>query len=114
MKLYCTVASERASKGQGGNEYLDIDILVGDAKNPFKLARLTVRRSDELDGENGTETGGYAIYDERDEIVAYITDNELRKEQSKGNKQEGEHVHDWDTYGKCNSCKAWDTEGERY
>lgn len=26
MKLYATVTSERASKGQGGNEYLDIEI----------------------------------------------------------------------------------------
>jgi hypothetical protein len=26
MKLYATTTSERASKGQGGNEYLDIEI----------------------------------------------------------------------------------------
>lgn len=26
MKLYATVTSERASKGQGGNEFLDIQI----------------------------------------------------------------------------------------
>ena len=26
MKLYATVTSERASKGQGGNKYLDIEI----------------------------------------------------------------------------------------
>lgn len=28
MKLYATVASERASKGQGGNEYLIVDLTV--------------------------------------------------------------------------------------
>lgn len=27
MKLYATTTSERASKGQGGNKYLNIDIL---------------------------------------------------------------------------------------
>jgi hypothetical protein len=27
MKLYATTTSERASKGQGGNDYLDIEIL---------------------------------------------------------------------------------------
>lgn len=27
MKLYATVRSERASKGQGGNEFLDIIVL---------------------------------------------------------------------------------------
>jgi hypothetical protein len=29
MKLYTTVSSERATKGQGGNEYIIIDINVG-------------------------------------------------------------------------------------
>ena len=29
MKLYATIASERATKSQGGNDLLDIDILVG-------------------------------------------------------------------------------------
>lgn len=29
MKLYAKVSSERASKGQGGNEYLIIDLTVG-------------------------------------------------------------------------------------
>lgn len=29
MKLYATTTSERASKGQGGNEYIIIDINVG-------------------------------------------------------------------------------------
>jgi len=32
MKLYATITSERATKGQGGNKYLEIDIL-GDEKN---------------------------------------------------------------------------------
>jgi hypothetical protein len=31
VKLYATVTSERASKGQGGNEYLIIDLTVGNA-----------------------------------------------------------------------------------
>jgi hypothetical protein len=30
MKLYATVSSERASKGQGGNKHLDIKIQSGD------------------------------------------------------------------------------------
>jgi len=34
MKLYATVTSERASKGQGGNKQLDIDVLVYDRFNP--------------------------------------------------------------------------------
>lgn len=34
MKLYATTTSERASKGQGGNEYLNIDILINDRQQP--------------------------------------------------------------------------------
>jgi len=33
MLLYATTTSERASKGQGGNEYLDIVITEGTFKN---------------------------------------------------------------------------------
>jgi len=34
MKLYATTTSERATKGQGGNEYLDIIINIMDRENP--------------------------------------------------------------------------------
>jgi hypothetical protein len=37
MKLYATTTSERASKGQGGNKYLDIVITAGE--NREKIAR---------------------------------------------------------------------------
>ena len=37
MKLYATVTSERASKGQGGNEYLRIAINILDEKKPSFL-----------------------------------------------------------------------------
>lgn len=33
MRLYATVTSERASKGQGGNKYLDIDIFTTSKEN---------------------------------------------------------------------------------
>ena len=48
MKLYATISSDRASKGQGGNEYIDIDlfsdkelhigrfVFMKDADNPDK------------------------------------------------------------------------------
>ena len=68
MKLYATVASERATKGQGGNEYLDIDIFVGSRDNSVTLARFTVRPSDK----------GYALYDHTDEIIYEVTEQELK------------------------------------
>lgn len=41
MKLYANVSSERATKGQGGNKYLDIIIQVGKARQ--KIAKLKVK-----------------------------------------------------------------------
>ena len=40
MKLYATVTSERASKGQGGNKYLNVDLMGGDKNNPTPLAHI--------------------------------------------------------------------------
>lgn len=42
MKLYATVTSERASKGQGGNNFLDIVLQVGDAKTPHTIGMITL------------------------------------------------------------------------
>lgn len=41
MKLYATVTSERASKGQGGNSHIDIDITVDD-KLQEKACKIVV------------------------------------------------------------------------
>ena len=52
MKLYATVTSERASKGQGGNDFLDIVLFYGDAKNSKELATISVK----------PVSGGYGLY----------------------------------------------------
>lgn len=41
MKLYATVTSERASKGQGGNEYIEIILKVQDRVKPIGMLVLT-------------------------------------------------------------------------
>ncbi len=41
MKLYATVSSERATKGQGGNEYIIIDINVLDPVSPLYHVEIT-------------------------------------------------------------------------
>lgn len=38
MKLYATITSERATKGQGGNEYIEIEIKDA-AQRPFLILR---------------------------------------------------------------------------
>lgn len=46
MKLYATVKSERASKGQGGNKQINLDIFIDDKKHPrFKM--FITKREDE-------------------------------------------------------------------
>ena len=42
MKLYATVTSERATKGQGGNEFLEIEITTQYDKKLYTLANLQV------------------------------------------------------------------------
>ena len=43
MKLYATVQSERATKGQGGNQRLDIQLTVGDSDKPLKAGVVALR-----------------------------------------------------------------------
>lgn len=40
MKLYATTTSERASKGQGGNNFLDIELSIGTAKDSHVIAKV--------------------------------------------------------------------------
>ena len=40
MKLYATVTSERASKGQGGNEWIEVELKVEDRVTPIGYIML--------------------------------------------------------------------------
>ena len=40
MKLYATITSERANKGQGGNNKLEIEIKAFDRDNPIAILTL--------------------------------------------------------------------------
>lgn len=86
MKLYATVASERATKGQGGNDRLEIDIFMGSAKNSVKIIEGSIRKEGE----------GYTVYittlgqgDREQCIDTFIKE--------KGEKQKGERVE-------CSHC----------
>lgn len=43
MKLYATVSSERASKGQGGNKRLDIQLTVGSSALQLSAGVVAMR-----------------------------------------------------------------------
>lgn len=95
MKLYATVQSERASKGQGGNEYLDIDITVGDVKNPVMLARLTVKYTNRLADYGVEEEGaGFVLVNDDDEAISWWNSTTQTPGEyqlgRKGKKQKGE------------------------
>ena len=68
MKLYATITSERASKGQGGNEYLDIDITVRRSNgSDVYLSRLTVR----------PDETGIGLYTDTDNLVEHINEKDI-------------------------------------
>jgi len=79
MKLYATTTSERASKGQGGNKYLDIKIYVGNAKNPYLLTSLKVEHKKNIVEPMGTSQSldGYVVMQDND-IISYILDDSER------------------------------------
>lgn len=93
MKLYATVTSERATKSQGGQKYVQ--------------ANLTVDR---------THVISITLKAEGEDVEVWETPakgSPILLKTIKGKRQKGECLHDWDSYGKCAMCGLWDTKGER-
>ena len=86
MKLYATVTSERASKGQGGNEF--IKIYLHDENNQIVCQMMFI--------ENGL--GYELVLDGYDEIGMTFTQFPCGYCKEKGKKQKGEHV--------CSECEV--------
>ena len=77
MKLYATVENEKGKReGIGGNEYLDIDIRVGNQI----LRSLTVRRMEDAISE------GWGLFDENDNLLRYLAVKKTDEKQ-KGEKR---------------------------
>lgn len=90
MKLYATVTSERASKGQGG-EYLDIEI-----KNELKIVFATIKvREQAIEIWYDGETNVTAFKDSRWNREIYDYQNK------KGEKQKAE---------RCTYCESLATK----
>ena len=97
MKLYATITSERASKGQGGNKNLWIKLVVEhDNKEREVFAELNLCREED-----------YFILTEFNETAT----SEIKSIKVKGKKQKGECEHQnskllqglkW----QCNECDA--------
>lgn len=76
MKLYATIENEKGKReGIGGNEYLEIDIRVGNSP----LCSLTLRW-----GESDEGVEGWTLYDDDDQPIFWLAGID-----KKGNKQKG-------------------------
>lgn len=76
MKLYATVTSERASKGQGGNEFVRIELTTNDFGSLRKLDEFTLADDEVL---------GLILYDKNGNVL-----KKYGPRTEKGEKQKGE------------------------
>lgn len=79
MKLYATATSERASKGQGGNDYMTIEIVDG-ARQPILSLYMFV---------NDNNTADIKLREWATAKTHYLNTVKLGAE-TKGEKQKGE------------------------
>lgn len=77
MKLYATVTSERATKNQGGNQYIRTDYYVGSRDKSVWVATATLT----------TEPDGYRL--------KFRTEDFEKEVAIKGEKQKGEMTKGW-------------------
>lgn len=82
MKLYATVSSERATKGQGG-KYLDIEIFTTNKEHPTHRVRVW---TDEKTGNTMVDTYRIHFGTERQ----YSRDVVFTGIETKGKRQKGE------------------------
>lgn len=86
MKLYATVTSERATKGQGGNDFLEIIVTLNDKFNKYLSLFIQQDGSIELSNSSG---------------VMIYRNNAVEFTEAKGNKQKDETCEHG--YGKLNN-----------
>ena len=81
MKLYATTTSERASKGQGGNDFVETVYQIGDAKAPMLIGKTVLTK----------ERYGYLflVRIAGEQVIQYQI-GESGQLLDKGNKQKGE------------------------
>ena len=92
MKLYATTTSERASKGQGGNDQLEIDIFVYDRMNP--RYHITVTKDEFIVTERG--------YNQERMFASH---KDIREQEEKGEKKKDECKVD-----NCSICRDYNRD----
>lgn len=87
MKLYATTTSERASKGQGGNEFVMINFLAETEKGREVIAEIELVKIDDE---------AILKYQKLKDNIRIGIAKELQRVKLKGKKQQGEN--------KCKVC----------
>lgn len=110
MKLYATITSERASKGQGGNKYLEIEIQA--EKLQGIPTRANIYRINLDVDDDGFLLGSILDYSTGKRTVLHKLGRNKIELEVKGEKQKGEmrevvmyHCKKHGTYDKkCSDC----------
>lgn len=107
MKVYASIESERASKGQGGNKYLDINLFGGTSKKSVPIGSLYLHVLDLEDEEeyNGTTTAIEIVFVSSEGGIQY---QEIIKLNTKGEKLKTAKYHH-DIGNQYNGVKCSDT-----
>jgi len=87
MKLYATTTSERASKGQGGNDYLRVQLTVGNSKEQANAGVVEIIESSPSKFSVKYHLNG------KTKLLQEINTRGTVFEVVKGEKQKGECVH---------------------
>ena len=106
MRLYGTITSERASKGQGGNKYLAISVQ---GTKPYSNTLLEMRMVPDNYG-HATITSISGSISLLRAIVAFANEDIERQLSPKGKKQTGEceHPEVFNATGEyCTHCKEF-------
>ena len=77
MKLYATTTSERASKGQGGNKFIEIDLRYGSKNNSIREYFITYTKDKLIvEGEEGVLFENFITKGKSQKGEMYSCDND--------------------------------------
>lgn len=107
MKLYATTTSERASKGQGGNEYICIKLTVQNgSKIDYPIGEIILDYNDDVKNHGTNQNEWVLKYLPFIEYDARIIDQGNVEPPTKGKKEKGECQNKDANGNACYDCEA--------
>lgn len=105
MKLYSTITSERATKGQGGNDFLKV-VLYGDKKNGEQIGSIFVDNHYFITIKDGNNIEKFVLMATPKGNLEDVTNISKGKRQ-KGETHYGQHI-DESGNAYCLQCKKFE------